>query len=290
MFGPRTDLALSRDPAGRTVPWIIAAMVFIGTLSLAAAFGLNEASAAWRHLVTGNLTVQVPDGPDADARADEAARVLAATPGIASARRLERAEVLHLLEPWLGRDAAATQLPLPRLVDVRLDPALAIDTRALALRLAESVPEARLDDHGPWLERLSRLTRGLQMIAAGGVGIVACATMLIVVFTIRAGLLVHREVISVLHLIGAQDAYIARQFQWHAVNMAFKGALPAFLLAALVAFALGLAADRLSAPLIPKVALGTAGWLALPLVPLTAILLAAVTARLTVLLNLKRTL
>lgn len=290
MFGPRTDLALARDPAGRTLPWIIAAMVFIGTLALAAAFALNGASATWRQVVAGNLTVQLPDGADADARAEEAARVLAATPGVASARKLERAEVLHLLEPWLGRDAAETGLPLPRLVDVRLDPRLAIDTRALALRLAESVPEAQLDDHGIWLERLSRLSRGLQLVAAGGVGIVALATILIIVFAIRAGLLVHREVISVLHLIGAQDGYIARQFQWHAVDMAAKGAVPAFALAALLAFGLGLAADGLNAPLIPKVALGMHGWLALLLVPIAAILLAAMTARLTVLFNLKRTL
>jgi len=280
-------LSLDRDPSVRVLPWLIGAMVFLGTLALAGWMGVERATANWRLALADQLTVQIADGPDADREADAAARVMAATPGIGHVRMMSRQDVARLLEPWLGREGALA-LPLPRMVDVRLEPGVAIDTGALRARLLAVAPSARLDDHALWLERAASLARGLEALAAGAVLLVALATAAMVVFAVRAGLLVHREAIELMHLIGAQDGFVARQFQRLAVSLALRGAVPAFAVAALAIFLLGLAADALQAPLLPRIRFGPDAWAILALAPLGAVALAALAARRTVMRDLRR--
>lgn len=284
---PRIDLALHRDPAGRLVPWIIGIMVFLATLAGAGALGLQHASGAWKQLLIDSMTVQIADGPDADAKVTSALRLLTTTHGIASARQIPTPDVIKLLEPWIGNRASSSTLPLPRLIDVRIAPGADLDKRALARKLADIIPGVQVDDHRQWLDRLAQIIAGLQFLAVALILIVTSAMIAIVIFSVRAGLLAHREVIEVLHLVGAEDPYIARQFQIYASRLAFAGAWPGFIMAAGIAFLLGIAADQIQAPLLPNIALTPIGWTALIAAPILSIVLASVTARITVGLHLK---
>ena len=97
-----------------------------------------------------------------------------------------------------------------------------------------------------------------------------------------SGLAVHHDIIEMLHLIGAEDGYIARQFQGHAMKLGLVGAIPGVLLAVLTIELLAIAAGRIDAFLLPNIRLAPAQWAALALVPLAAALIAMLTARLTV--------
>lgn len=288
MATKRSILALDRDPSVRLLPWLVGAMVFLGTLAVAGWIGIERATASWQHVLSDVLTVQISDGPEAEAQVNAASRVLVQTPGVSQVRVLSRAEVARLLEPWLGRFSEAAILPLPRLIDVQLEQGISIDHRALRARLSSAVPEARLDDHGAWLERLVRLTHGLEALAIATVLLVGSTIAAIVIFAVRGGLLVHREAIEVMHQIGAQDSFIATQFQRLTLKLALRGAIPGLIIAAAAIFGLGLAADTLQAPLFPRVHLGVEGWLILLVVPVSAVMIAIWTARRTVIGNLKR--
>ncbi len=284
------DLQLDADPSARFLPWLIFVMVFLATVALAGAIALNALVVDWRDSASDTATVQiaVDDSHDMDRKVADALALLRRTPGIAAAEPLAEEQVDRLLEPWLGPDSAASGLPVPRLIDVALEPDHGIDLAALAVKLAAAVPGASLDDHEPWLQRLVSLARSIQGLALAVVAIVGTATVAIIVFATRAGLAAHADAIEVLHLIGARDGYIARQFRRHCLKSALKGGIPGATLAALAVAVIAILGARLETPLLASSTLGLGDWIALALPPVAGAVLATLTAHLTVLRVLKR--
>ena len=94
----------------------------------------------------------------------------------------------------------------------------------LARRLGEEVPTASLDDHGEWLQRLSAMARVMSAVGLVILGLVFAATALCVVFATRGAMAGNRIVIEVLHFVGAEDSYVAREFQRHFLLLGLKGA------------------------------------------------------------------
>lgn len=288
------DLPLAQDATNRFLPWTIGLMVFVATLALAATMVLAGAGGKWRSGLAGSLTVQVlplagaEDGSDLDARTDKALKLLRRTPGIEAAEALDQARIASLLEPWLGPRAASADLPLPRLIDVRLAATPRVDISILKNRLAQEIPGATLDDHGVWLERLIAFARGLEAVAIVVMILIGVASIATVVFTTRTGLSVHRELIELLHLIGARDEYIAAEFQGQALRLALRGALAGFALAVLMLIGIGRLSEDMDKSLLPDLTLSAAQWLALLCLPLIAVLIGTVTARVTVLRSIGR--
>ena len=293
----RRDLPLERDGTGRFLPWLIALMVYLACLALAGAVMLNEASARWQSGLTGTMTVQIP-APNSD-RAGEHPTLVAAvldvlnnTPGIREAQPLSHEKVIALIEPWLGQGNVANDLPIPVLIDIQLhddpDSGTAIDTVALAIQLEQVAPGTRLDDHEIWISRMLRLSRTISAIATAIVILIGVAAAATVVFATRTGLAVHQGVIEVLHIIGARDIYIARQFQVRALSLALRGGLLGLGLAALTLALLAGVAGQLEGPLLPHFTLTPYLWGGLAALPLAAALIATLTARITVVQTLSR--
>src|SRR5207302_9015757 len=151
--------------------------------------------------------------PGDPAQIEKVLAQLRAAPGVAGAVPLDDAANAKLLEPWLGQGIRVQDLQLPRLIDVRLDPAAQLDRDALAKSLADLVPGARIDDNQRWLDRLYDAALAIELIAALVVLLVAAAAVMSIVFATRTGLAIHHGTVEVLHLIGARDTYIAGQFQ-----------------------------------------------------------------------------
>lgn len=286
MLARRSELPLESDASHRYLPWVIAVMVYLAALALAGALALDAAMSRWGQGLRGVITVQIPAGEAAAGNA--ALEVLRATPGVVQARALSRDQLAALLEPWLGPGNLSPELPIPGLIDVRLAPDAELDLETLARRLETAAPGARLDDHKLWLDKIIRLSRWIQLLAAAVVLLIAGAGMAIVVLTTRAGLAVHHDVIEVLHLIGAWDSYIARQFQIHALVLGLRGGFIGLALAALTLLVLSRAAATLEGAFLPALSLGAGGWAALAAMPLIAGLIATLTARTTVMRALKR--
>lgn len=289
MFARRTDLALEQDSHSRFLPWLIAFMVFLAILALTGTFILNGLVATWDRNMSGTMTVQLPAADNAKQNKkniDKALKILRVSPGIAEVRVVTAGEMMGLLEPWLGGSASLSDLPLPQLIDVTLTPGGDVRVKAISKRLDAAVPHASIDDHRVWLDRFLRLIRTIQAIAILILVLIGLATIGTVIFTTRTGLAVHQEAIEVLHLIGAQDSYIVRQFATRALMLALRGGLIGLALAVPTLIAIGILTAAMDAGAIPKLSMGIDKWLVIGVMPLITAILAMVTARFTVLKSL----
>lgn len=296
-LAPRSDLPISADSTGRYLPLLVAVMVFLAVLALAAALAVGGVLDEWRRDVAGTVTVQIVPATGADPvaartetdrRVEQALAVLHEQPFIVVARPLGEAQLVGLLEPWLGSSELVRDLPLPRLIDVQIADGARPDLAALGQTLRDSVPGATLDDHQVWLSGIIDLAEGFSVLGVLVVGLVAAALAATVIHATRLGLEVHRDQIEVLHLIGAHDRYIAQQFAARMVGWTLEGGLVGLVLAMPTLMAVAWLAEDLEQGFLPPFSLGFLGWMSLALVPASAALLALVTARVTVRRTLRR--
>jgi cell division transport system permease protein len=256
-------------------------MVALGILVLAGAAAIRHVDLEWRHALADRWTVELPTTdpahPPAQAEIDQAIAALRAIPDIAEVNPIGPDEMRTLLQPWL-RDAALTvELPLPVLIDIRLDPRTPPQPDALAQELSVKLPNAKLDDHGAWTRDLLRIAQTGEALGLGFFAGVALSMIVTIAATARARLAVNAEEIDLLHTIGATDRYIVRQFQAGALRSAVVGAFSGLVVAgaALIAFMQnGLAV----APFAAQLRLDRIDLAILACVPAGAILLATVVA------------
>jgi len=294
MLFRRNDLPLERDPSGRFLPWLVALMVYVAALALVCAMAMAKMVERWDSGLSGSITVQIPPpeatgSPDLrEAAIDRVIELLLDTEGVRSAEVLEPDEIAALLRPWLGAGSSYGDLPLPALIAVSIDPTAAPDFGRLSRRLAEAVPGTLVDDHQSWLGQLLDLARTIELVAALLVLLIGASAVTMVVFATRMGLAIHGRVIELLHLIGAQDAYVAREFETHALKLALRGGVVGLLLAVATIILIGRLFTRIDAALLPELALRPIEWAVLALLPLAIAGVAMLTARFTVLGSLGR--
>ncbi len=113
--------------AGNALTIVVAIMCFLACLTLGAVTLVRDASREWQGDVLREITIQVRpvENLDTAAEAAKAATVARLFPGVASAEVISADESAALLEPWLGTGLDLSDLPIPRLIVVRLsDPSI----------------------------------------------------------------------------------------------------------------------------------------------------------------------
>jgi cell division transport system permease protein len=225
--------------AGRALVTVIAIMTFLACLTAGGAILVAGASQDWRGEVSREVTIQIKPTPgqDIDAAVAKAVQTARSAQGVADVRALSKQESEQLLEPWLGNGLDLTELPIPRLIVVRMDDLKAPDIAGLREALAARAPGANLDDHRLWLARLDTMADAIVIFASLLFVLMISAMMMAVGFATRGAMAGNREIIEVLHFVGAADSYISRQFQSHFLRLGlrggvFGGALAAFFFAA----------------------------------------------------------
>ncbi len=223
----RPDKALvpAATIAGRALVTVVAIMTFLASLTAGAAILIADASHGWQDQVAHEMTIQVRPtaGRNIEADAAKAAELARKTRGVASVRPYTKDQSEALLQPWLGANLDLSELPVPRLIVVALDPETRIDAAALQRRLAETVPGASVDDHRLWIERLAVMAKTVVVVAAVIFALVLTAMFLAVAFATRGAMAGNREIIEILHFVGAADDYISRQFQRHFFRLGLRG-------------------------------------------------------------------
>lgn len=288
---PRRDVPLVPPDAiaSRALVTVIAIMTFLASLTAGAAILIQGASRDWRQDVSREITIQVKPAPgrnlDQDTKkAEELAR---ATQGVADVRGFTKAESEKLLEPWLGAGLELGQLPVPRLIVVRLAADRPWNASQLRASLSQSVPSAILDDHKLWIQRLATMSQTMVLVAAVIFCLVLVAMALAVAFATRGAMAGSREVINVLHFVGARDSYIAQQFQRHFLLLGLRGGAIGGLAAIASFLAAGLLSNRWVThgggeqieALFGTFSLGLAGYASTLLIAVSVAVLTGVTSR-----------
>ncbi|MDU8911867.1 cell division protein FtsX [Aestuariicoccus sp. MJ-SS9] len=242
------DAAADRvvPPAGFTVRLTLfsaAAMAFLTVFALALSLAAGRLAVTWGEELARASTIRIsaPAGQMA-AQTEAALRLLEQTPGVASARALSDAEQRALLEPWFGPDLPVETLPVPRLIEV-IETASGYDGAGLRLRLQAEVPGAVLDDHTRWRSPLVTAAARLRALGWVSILLIGAATGAMVTLAANAALAANAQVIAVLRLVGATDAYIAGAFVRRFTLRAFAGAAAGTALGMLALLALPQADD-----------------------------------------------
>ena len=220
-----TPLVPRNSISGRALVAVVAIMTFLASLTTGAAVLVSKAAGEWQSDIAREVTIQVVPVPgrDVDASVEKAVSVARASPGVIEVRPYSKEESARLLEPWLGNGLSLDELPVPRLIVIKIAANAAPDLAQLRRQLADQVPGAMLDDHRGWIDHM-RAMAGTAVCAGIGVLILMfVATMLSVTFATRGAMATNKSVIEVLHLVGAKNGFIARHFQHHFLILGLQG-------------------------------------------------------------------
>ncbi len=199
-------------------------MAFLAVFALALSFATGRLADRWSDELARASTLRISAPMDQRAAQTAAAlRVLETTPGVASARALDEAEQRALLEPWFGPDLPVETLPIPQLIEV-IEDAQGYDPAGLRLRLSAEVPGAVLDDHTRWRRPLVVAADRLRLLGWLSIGLIGATMAAMITLAAQAALAANAQVIAVLRLVGARDAYIARAFVRRFTLRALTGA------------------------------------------------------------------
>src|SRR4051812_8977415 len=145
----RAPIVPGNSIAGRALVAVVAIMAFLAAMTTGAVVLISAAAGDWQAEVAREITIQVrpQSGRDLEAEVRKAADIARAAPGVADVRPYTKEESSRLLEPWLGSALALDDLPVPRMVVVKVAPEAALDVPALRKTLSDQVAGASIDDH-----------------------------------------------------------------------------------------------------------------------------------------------
>ncbi|TMV61031.1 FtsX-like permease family protein [Thioclava sp. BHET1] len=200
-------------------------MAFLAVFALALSMAAGRLAERWQSALAQTATVRIAAPPEK--MEAETAKVLAflkETPGVATATAMSKADQEKLLTPWFGPDLPIGSLPLPQLIDIQ-ETAQGLDPEGLRNRLAAEAPDAVFDDHNAWRKPLVAAAERLRLLGLAAIALIAATMAAVITLAAGAALSANAQVIGVLRLIGARDAYVARAFVRRFTLRAFAGAL-----------------------------------------------------------------
>lgn len=245
-----------------------AAMSFLAVFALALSLTAGRVANEWGDALSRSATVRISaSAAEIEGVTQAALTVLRTTPGIQTARVLAPEEQAALLEPWLGPGLPMDALPVPRLIEV-IEAPKGYAPEGLRLRLSAEAPGAVLDDHARWRKPLVSAASRLRGLGWTSLLLIGGAMAAMITLAAQAALAANAQVIAVLRLVGARDAYIAGAFMRRFTKRAFGGALLGTVLG-MVAVAL-LPNSDVGGAFLPGLGFHGAGWLTPMLVPFLA--------------------
>ena len=216
----------AQNIAGRALVAVIAIMTFLSCVTFGAVTLVRDTASVWENQISREATIQIKpaDGIDMEIALATAAGIAAEFDGVSGTRIIDRAATTRLLEPWLGAGFDIGQLPVPRLVIVTIDENSPPDFAAMRKEISTAVPSATLDDHRTWVDRLVAMAHTTVTIGIAVLALMLSATVMTVVFATRGAMAGNGHIIEVLHFVGAEAQFIARQFRTRFLLTGMKGA------------------------------------------------------------------
>lgn len=280
-----------RSVAGRTLMLLIAIMTFLSGVTLGGVVLVQKSAIAWSADVGREVTIQIKpvQGEVMESNLRTAVALAEATPGVASAHALSLEESEELLEPWLGAGLDLTAIAIPRLVVVELSDPAEADIEKLSRDLT-AIKGASLDTHAAWRQQLNTMAGTIVVSGLLVLALIVVATVLAIIFATRGTMASNREIVDVLHFIGASNSFIAGEFQGRFLSIGMRGGivggLGAILFFVIAAVAAGNVlsgeANAQLGVLFGRFALGIDGIIGIAAVVPVIAALTAITSRLTV--------
>ncbi len=278
--------------AGTALIFVIGIMTFLACITLGGVSMIKTSAGKWQSDISREVTIQIRpfDEVEMEKAIKDASAIALQFEGVVKTTALNDKETARLLEPWLGAGLKLDELPVPRLLTVTIAEGAKPDFAAMGQQLEAQVPGSTLDDHRAWVERLT--TMALTMVAIGTsiFLLMMAATITTVIFATRGAMAGNKDVVDVLHFVGADSKFISGQFQKHFLNLGLKGAASGTFGAIILFIILGLwTSNSVATPqgdqvgaLFGTFSLGWSGYFGMLIVLCLVAVLTAVTSSITV--------
>lgn len=279
------EIPITKDSISGTVPWVVGLLVFLLCLVLSGASAIGVSMYKWQIGMGHKISVEIPlqHEIDRDRITSGVSDYLRAFPGVTSVDAQNKESLQGIFGVSESTMDPQMDIPLPVMIEVGFDPAQPANIKEIIAQLQNFTPGVRVEAYTQWHDMVSILQRSTQLIAYAFIMLIALTVITVVTLVTRAGLISHRENITILQLIGASNSYVAKKFQNHALLLSVRGASIGFILALPVIWLLNMGMVYLGVPdlIKPQFDLSLLGILAV--VPLFVVLLSVCVSRFAVL-------
>ena len=234
-----TQIVPASSIAGNALTVVIGIMTFLACLTAGGVYMVNQSANAWVDDIASEMTVEIDpiDTANIEKKMTLVSLFLAKQKGVTRVKPLTAEDSAKLLEPWLGSTAALSALPVPRLIAVEIDRSNPPDIDLIKSALSRNFEGVTLDDHRRWQAEIRLITRSTALGGLAVLGLVAAATIAVIVSATRSAMASNREIIEVLHFVGANERFISAEFSRHFLGLGVRASL-AGAFAAVIAFLL----------------------------------------------------
>lgn len=204
--------------------------MYLFIVVLAIVMTINSMASNWEKDIMGSITVQVlpiedeskhVDTKRTQAQIDNVLHFMENVSGVEEVRLLDTQTVERLLTPWLGNKVDISILPIPQLLDIKLKSDAEINYDEITRGLHKVTPNASIDNHRLWLNKLLKFASSLRNIALAILFMVAVICAFSIYYSARTSLGINSASIEILHIVGAYDDFIARQYARNYAKIGF---------------------------------------------------------------------
>ena len=227
-----SDIPLDHGTQTKFLILLIALMTFMLVLISSGILILNNMTERWSSGLKNKLTIEIPvETSEGYILSRETVRketkklheALKTEDYLQSIDIVEENEIRQLISPWISPDLELTEIPLPGLIAVKLQNASPANIKQLEEKVSQNSSYAKLETHREWLEKLLAFIINLKRLSIFITSILFVITITSIATAMHTRLSLYKTEVELLHLMGADDRYIAQQFQPHALIMTFKG-------------------------------------------------------------------
>lgn len=257
---------------------IMALLTFLSVLALGVALSIGTGVVRWNTQWNQFATIQIMDSD----KTQTVKKILETNRDkIESVNEVTTDQMKNLLSPWIS-GARTLENYLPKMFEVKFKSAS--DMNDVGKSVAE---HARFLTHADALRASTSAGWKMIFIATLVMALTIGAIGICIIYIARNTALLHRRELEILNQIGASDSFVARQMQIIVAKICTVACLGGFLVAVPVLLLILSAAHSARVGLMAMLGLGTAGWIALILLPIFIVMFAIIITRRTTLNILK---
>lgn len=226
-----------------------ALVMFLFTMTFAGFHGAKNLSYQWRADNTEIVILQIPNPTlplsnnnatnntltTPPQRVDVVLNILKTKlPQNTNIHLLQPDQIRQLLTPWIDT-TEATSFPLPAIIEIRFPPHSAFPP-FVQQTLKQQIPDIIIERNSQWNHHLQNLSSSLLFCSRLVLIIVGIATLTLILLCAHSTLTTCRETITLLHHLGASDAYVAGCFAHQTARIVLCASIVGIFAASLLLF------------------------------------------------------
>ncbi len=265
--------------------------MYLFVVVLAMVMSIHSMVTNWEKDITGSITVQVLpveddskkiDTEKTQAEVNKVLQYMENVSGVKSVNVLDAQSIEKLMTPWLGNKVDISSLPIPQLMDIQLKEDAEINYDEITRNLYKITPNASIDNHRLWLNRLLKFANSLNSLALAVLTMVVVICAFSIYYSTRASLGINMNSIEILHIIGAQDDYVARQYARSYAKIGFFSGVIGLMIAVPTIILISKYAISAGSGLLNGAGLTQLNWIIMMFTPVFSLFFAKITAYYTV--------